>query len=407
MGNLMAKKFKSESLIRAGIVILAAQAIFLFANFFYHFISARMLGPEEYAVVASIFSIFYLISVGSAAIQNTATKFISRFRAEKTPEKEYYFFKRGTKEILAVSAALTLAYLILSPLIAGFLNISVISVIISCPAIILFALTPFNRGILQGQQKFKILGINLIIEGLTRLGLAVILIILGLKSNGAIAAVSIGSAAALIFTFPVLNLKKTAKKARLEGADIYKFAIIAFIALFFVNALYNFDIFLVKHFFSAEQAGFYATVSLLGKVIFFGATAIGLVMFPKVAEMHSKGQKIRKVYIKSMIFAVLISALAILVYFLFPEIIVSLLFGERYISISPLLWQFGVFMMLLSLSYISVLKKLAIGKKRFIANIVIALAAEIILISLFHSSLEQVILILNAVSALLFFTLLK
>jgi O-antigen/teichoic acid export membrane protein len=404
----MLKKTNSESLIKASIAILIAQAIFLIANFLYHFLSARLLGPAEYATVASIFSIFYLVTVGSSAIQNTATKYVSGFKAKKDYKKISLFFKRGFRKIFLVSLFLFAVYLAISPLIASFLNIPLIAVLISSPAIILFALVPFNRGILQGLQKFGSLGINLIAEGLIRLALALALIFLGLKSNGALAAVSIATLVAVLITFPSLKLEKAKGKINIDRKGLYRFVFISFIALFLVNAIYNMDVFLVKHFFSAEQAGHYAAISLLGKIVFFGATAIGLVMFPKVSEMHlNDRKKAGSIFMKALGFTLIISALITAVYFLFPNLIVSLLFGSEYESIIPLIGFFGIFMTFLSLSYICVLNKLALGRKKFIIILGIAAIAEIALISLFHSSLQQIVTILIILNAFLFISLLK
>ena len=261
---------------------------------------------------------------------------------------------------------------------------------------------------LQGLQKFNSLGVSLILEGIVRLSLALAFIFMGFKANGAIAAVPIATAVAVILSFFPLKLKKSKGNLKLNRKEIYKFTFMSFIALFLVNAIYNLDIFLVKHFFSAEQAGYYAAISLLGKIVFFGATAIGLVMFPKVSEMHIKDKKAAKsIFKKALGFTLLISAAVVAVYFLIPTFLVSLLFGSQYLAIIPLIGFFGVFMAMLSLSYICVLMKLATGKRRFIFNLLIAVIAEIILICIFHESLEQIILNLIAVNSLLLISLIK
>ena len=351
MDSIMTKKTDSGSLIRAGIIILIAQAVFLAANFIYHFLSARFLGPAEYAVVASLFSIFYLVSVGSAAIQNTATKYVSEFKAEKNDNKIALFFRRGFRKILVISFLFFIAYLAISPLIASFLHIPLISVLISSPVIILFSLIPFNRGIMQGLQKFGSLGVNTALEGIIKLALALAFIFAGLKANGVIAAVPIATAVAIVLSFFPLKLKKAKGALKLDTKEIYKFTFISFIALFLVNTIYNLDIFLVKHYFSAEQAGYYAAISLLGKIVFFGATAIGLVMFPKVSEMHLNDKKTARIIFKKALgFTLLISLLITAVYFLFSKILVSILFGAQYMTIAPFIGFFGVFMSMLSLS---------------------------------------------------------
>ena len=406
----MAKKTHSDSLIKAGFVILLAYGLFNLANFVYHFMAARMLGPAEYAIVASLFSIVYLISIGSVTLQNVATKFTAEFKAKKEPEKIAYFFRRGLNKLLIFSIVIFAVYCIISPLIANFLKIPLISVLLLGPFLIISVLIPFNRGIMQGMQKFNSLGISLIIEGVIKIIFAFLLIYLGFKANGAIFAAVIGIAVAFIFTFPALKFNNKAKKIKLklESKEVYRFTLISFIALFMATAIYSIDVFLVKHFFSAEIAGHYAALSLLGKIVFFGATSIGTVMFPKISEMHLKSKgKTRKIFKRSLLFTFIISASITLIYFFFSKLIVSIVFGADYLSIIPLLGYFGIFMLLFSLSYICILNKLATEKKKFIFNIIIALVLEIVLISLFHGSLSQIVYGLITINALLFISLLK
>jgi len=402
----MKNKIGNESIVRAGFVILIANAIYQIANFLYHFFSARMLGPAEYSIVASLFSIIYLVGMGSMTIQNTITKFTAKFKAENEKGKISYLFHRGSRKLFIYSIILTAIFLCISPLIANFLKIPIIPILIISPFIILAFLIPINRGVLQGIQNFKALGLNLILEGMTKLILALLLIYLGFKANGAIFAVLVSLIVAFIFTFPSLKFKKE-KTAKIDSKEIYKFSIISFMALFLITAIYNVDIFLVKHFFSAEQAGHYAVLSLLGKIIFFGATSIGLVMFPKISAQEKEKDKNKKVFKKSIIFTSIISVFIAAIYYLFSKQIVSIAFGQNYIDISGMLGAFGIFMVFLSLSYICILHKLAIGKKKFIINILIALLLEIILIVLFHATLSQIVTSLIILNILLFISLLN
>jgi len=399
----MKNKIANDSLVRAGFIILVAYGIYQATNFLYHFFSARMLGPAEYSIVASLFSIIYLIGIGSTTIQNTITKFTARFKAENNLGKVSYLFHRGLKKLFVYSIILTAIFLIISPLIADFLKIPLISVVILGPIILISVLLPLNKGLLQGLQNFKGLGINMIIEGVIKLFLAITLIYLGFKANGAIFAVVVSILIAFLFTFPLLKFKKE-KPVKIDSKEIYKFSLLLFIALFLITAVYNVDIFLVKHFFSAETAGHYAVLSLLGKIIFFAATSIGLVMFPKVVEGKSNNKRI---FGKSLIFASIISIIIVVIYFALSSQIIGIAFGSNYLSISGLLGIFGISMTLLSLSYICVLHKLGTGKKKFIFNLLAAVIIEIALISLFHSNLSQVVISLIIINALLFISLLK
>jgi O-antigen/teichoic acid export membrane protein len=268
-------------------------------------------------------------------------------------------------------------------------------------SLIFMALIPISRGILQGLQNFKALGINMALEGFLKLALAAILIFAGFKANGAIAAVSLALGAT--FAFSLFPLKLSKKKKSFATKKIYTYSWPVLLALLSITALYTVDLLLVKHFFSAEQTGHYAALSLLGKIVFFGATSIGFVMFPKVAELQIRQLKkdSKKIFKKSLLFTLLIASLTVIAYFLFSDLLIGTIFGTAYLDISKLLGLFGLAMALLSLSYIAVLNKLALGKKKFIWALLAAVVAEIALISLFHGSLQQIVNILIGLNALL------
>ena len=405
MGGQMAKT-DTKSLIRTSFFILFATMAFNAFNFFYHFVAARMLGPEEYGIVASLFSIIYIISIGSTTIQNAITKFTAKFKSRNEFGKIHSMFSRATRRLWGFAIISALIWLILSPFIADFLKISVLNVLTLIPIIMLSAIVPLNRGILQGLQKFKPLGWNMVLEGGIRFVLALVFMYIGFKSNSVISAVSIGMGVAFLFTFASLRLGSS-KKQNFDSKEIYKFSVITLIALTLITVIYSMDVFLVKHFFDATTAGHYAVLSLLGKIVFFGSTAIGLVMFSKVTETHERDKKeSERIFKKSLLFTFIISAAIVLVYFAFSDMLIGRIFGDAYLDIAPLLGWFGLIMTLLSLSYMAVLHKLAIGKKKFIYLIAVGVLAEIILIALFHSSLYQVILSLIVLNAALCISLL-
>ena len=60
--------------------------------------------------------------------------------------------------------------------------------------------------------------------------------------------------------------------------------------------MYSLDIILAKRFFSAEDAGKYAVISMLGKMIFFGTAAIGKAMFPFTSENYESGKERERAY---------------------------------------------------------------------------------------------------------------
>ena len=104
----------------------------------------------------------------------------------------------------------------------------------------------------------------------------------------------------------------------------------------------NLDIILVKHYFPAEEAGLYAAVSTIGKIILYATGPIVSVMFPMISEQTAKKEKHYKIFLLSLTMT-LVGALIILgIYVIAPGKVISILYGGTYASLYYLLPQVGV-----------------------------------------------------------------
>jgi len=79
--------------------------------------------------------------------------------------------------------------------------------------------------------------------------------------------------------------------------------------------------------------------------------------------------------------------------FLFPELVVGILFGEAYLSIAPLLGLYAVATTLYSLSNVVITYRLSIGNGQGGTLAVIGGVAQVIALWFFHSSLQQVVVV--------------
>lgn len=175
---------------------------------------------------------------------------------------------------------------------------------------------------------------------------------------------------------------------------------------FAITSLYTSDIILVKHFFSSFDTGIYASLSTLGKIIFFGTSPIASVMFPLVSQKQSKGEGYRKIFIYSLLATSILAFIALVIYWLVPELAIRLLYGSAYLEATNLLVWFGIFMTLFTLSSLVINYNLSLGKMKIVIFPLVAAILQIILIWFYHYSLFEVILISIGVSALLLTALL-
>ncbi|HQP92037.1 MAG TPA: oligosaccharide flippase family protein, partial [Candidatus Omnitrophota bacterium] len=168
--------------------------------------------------------------------------------------------------------------------------------------------------------------------------------------------------------------------------------------------LTNTDIILVKHFFSPADAGYYSVAQTIGKIVLFVPGAIGVVMFPKIVETHSKKMN-TLVVLKKCLWAVgFLSGFAFLLSLLFPNIILNILTGHSQPEAVSLVKYFALSMTFFALVNILMIYHLSLHNMKFIYFMLFVSLLQLTAISLLHSSLEQVLIIMVLCSVLLFST---
>lgn len=376
-------------------------------GFLFNFYVARKLGPEDFGVFAALVSLLYILIVPLTTIQTTITKFVSTFKVSNEYGKIKYLFMRSIYKLLIFGIIFIVLFLSFGKLIIDFLNISSFFPLILLSIFFLFSLIlPVSRGVLQGLQKFKSLGYNFILEGVSKFLFVVIFIVIGLGINGALTAVILSYLVSFVISFYSLKFILKMEKTKFDTKHIYFYSFPVLITTFLLTAIYTIDAILVKHFFNATEAGYYLATSKLGTIIYFATGAVNLVLFPQVSELHLKNEGHKKILFRALGIVLLLTVSITLFYFLFPRFIVMLLFGNNYLIIKDYIGLFGIVMSLFSLIYIICFYNLSINRTGFIYILFLFILAEAILIWLFHSSIVQVIYILLALLSFLLLSLL-
>jgi len=298
--------------------------------------------------------------------------------------------------------------LVISPVISSFLKIHNISYFILIAVSFLFSLqSGLNRSILQGLLRFKEMVITVLAENSTKLILSIGFVYLGFKVGGAIFALVVAALLGWYVTKQYLRYSKTRKpNFTPDIKSMLMFTIPVFIQNFATTSLYSSDVILVKHFFSSHDAGIYAALSTLGKIIFFAAGPIGAVMFPLVSKRSAKGENYKRVFKFSFVATVFLSGAILSVYLLFPSLAIQLLYGSLFLEASSLLLWFGIFITFFTLASLIINYTLSLGRTRVVIFPAIAAVFQIVLIWFFHDSLFSIILISILVNALLLVALL-
>ena len=301
----------------------------------------------------------------------------------------------------------------LSGVIAQFFHISnTVPVIITLSAIVVSFIYLVNRGVLQGTQKFIPLVSTGVVESVIKLAIGVLLVKLGFGLNGAVSALVLSLAAgylvSIFFILPILN-KKTKKKEEAFGfnrKEILSYSVPALLVAVILAALINLDIILVKHYFPAEDAGLYAAISTVAKIIFYMLAPIVSVMFPMISEQKTKGNKHYKIFLLSIFLTIMGGLIIMAVYTVAPGLVIKILYGNEYVLFFYLLPEVGLLMLFYTLVNLIANYYMAIKNFLFLWVGAVIMVSQVIVVALWHPDILTVVRVFVINQGLLFFIML-
>lgn len=361
-------------------------------NYLYNLLLGRFLGPTQFADAAILITLLLVLSFVAMTFQLTVTKFTVELesRAKKTLIAKSYQYALSTGIVLGMATVV-----FASELQSIFQTQSSGMFIAFGLAIPLYFIMSVNRGILQGDHQFSKLAMTYQLEMLGRLFLTfTFLILFDLPSEYAVSiAIALSFIAGLI---PFKKLPVAATGAvRLSKEHQKK------ILMFFVlTACYeltqivcnNSDILLVKHYFPSYDAGLYASLALIGRVVYFVTWMFVMLLLPQVLEKRKQGKNAVPVLKKYLGYISLLSIAIVSFTFLFPEFAVAVLFGEQYQSISSLLGWYALATSFFALSNIFAYYFLSIDRYQPIIITAVFGMLQVVGIIFFHDSLFEVVM---------------
>lgn len=369
-------------------------------NWIFNLQAGRMLTKEDFATLSVFISLQYLSTVPANALSTTVSRFTAFYSQKGEREKHFFFFRQYWWLAWCLGILFLTSFIFFKDSIQTFFAIDSQNLIIlfSLLLIPLFLLA-FEKGTLSGQFAFIWLGILVIVEALTKLLILLFGSSLGVSNlNLAVLALPLSIIAAwfigLIITrsyhpLPIGKIKNQFKEN--ESKETYQFLSNSFFAGLGVVLIYSLDILLIKHYFPSNEAGIFSTLSLLGKMLFFGAGSLIGLLIPLTARDLAKNLSGRKPFLILLSVVTTIGISVWMAYLLIPEIVIRLLLTERGFVAIPYLAKYSLAMLFLVIAVCFSTYNLA--KKNYLPSrlIIVAAVIEAVLIIFFHNSLHQVV----------------
>jgi O-antigen/teichoic acid export membrane protein len=378
----------------SGSAIMLLSSVFVGGmNLIYNFAVAHELGAGKFGHASVIYTLLMLLSSVTLSFQLVCSKYVARSGSVAERVAIYRLLHRWSWAAgIAVGACLALV----SSSVTHYLNLPTTEfILILAAGIVFYVPLGVRRGFMQGTYDFVPLATNFALEVIVKLIGALVLMSAGYGVKGVAGAISASVIVAYFVGIPRKHhvpgeVPQTNLRAGVgEGVQ----AITFFVGQVIIN---NLDIVLVKHFFDASQAGVYAAIALVGRVVYMLSWSVVSSMFPFSAGIRSEGKDARTVLSTALTLVAIISGFFTLGAWIAPPGLWHVLLGSGFPSeghrfYSSLLVLYALTTALYSLGV--VLMTYEISRK--IGNVswmqLGFSGAIIVAIYLFHGTLQTVI----------------
>lgn len=313
--------------VLSGSAIMLVSSVFVgVMNLIYNFAVAHKLGAGQFGHASAIYTVLMLLSSVTLSFQLLCSKFVARSDSESERIAIYNLLHRRS---WLAGLGVGLALLGASSAISDYLNLpSPLLVRVLAIGIVFYVPLGTRRGFMQGTYDFVPLAVNFSLEAVVKLIGAVALMSAGYSAEGVVGAISASLIVAYFVAIPSKHhLGKVQQTTLRAGMEEGVQAVIFFIGQVIIN---NLDIVLVKHFFDATQAGVYAAIALIGRVVYMLSWSVVSSMFPFSAGVRSHEKDGRAVLTTALLLASGISGLFIFAAWLMPRGLWHILLGAGF-----------------------------------------------------------------------------
>ncbi len=395
--------------LQASTVVFIGSVAANFLNYAFNLVMGRLLPPEIYGELVALFTLLVIVSVPGGTITMVLSKYTADHMAKGETDAVSALRRATRVPMYYLGVGSFILTLILALPLSSYLHVPLVPMLIFSLLLPLSFFTASNNGFLQGLQAFKALSISNVINALLKFAFSIFFVLLGLSIGGIVCALIIASLLAFTYGWWVLRRRmphtgtpSTETNWYTVFRDKRHYIGFTFLATLLLAIFVNVDTLLAKHYLEPFIAGEYAALSVLGKIITYGSAAVLVVLFPMTSASHTaRDGKTGRLLAFSLAIVGLASVFLVVLFGTFPSYIISLLFGPEYLGGAPYLVYFAGAMGLSSMATVFTQYFLATHHKTFIYPLSILALAEIIGISIFHTSIIAIVLVSLSTSAIL------
>ncbi|MEV0249552.1 polysaccharide biosynthesis protein [Nocardia sp. NPDC050712] len=354
------------------------------AGYLLQVLASRWLGVAGFSEFASLLAVQLLCAVPALALQNVVARELVRGASVSA--------LRGLQWRCAVIVAALAAVLV--PLVTLALDVNVLACAAALGAAPALVLLSGEQGILQGSNRFRRLAVVLGVAGIARVVPALAVLVLGGGTAAALAAAALGLTAAAAFARFVAGAPQV--RAVLTEHTVGVLPVIrAAQVQAALMALSSADLIVVRMVLGdTDDASRYALGTVAAKIAFWLPQAVGVVLYPRMAQPTQSARAIRDALaVLSGIGVVAVLGAAV------AAPLAPLFAGSDYAPIQGLLWLFALHGAILAVLQGAVLSAIALDRTALATLAWVGLAVEVTLTLLFAHSISTLITLCVCVAA--------
>ncbi|MFD6895945.1 polysaccharide biosynthesis protein [Rhodococcus sp. NPDC060086] len=358
------------------------------ASYLLHLPAGRWLGPAGYGEFASLLAAQLVLAVPALALQTVIAR-------EAVHGADTAVLRRLGYRCALIAAVVALA---LVPVVSWALDTSIAGAFGSLVTAPLLVLLATEQGLLQGRARFAALSVVLAAAGIAKVVPAVGVLAAGGGAGAALLAGAVGTGVVAVAAALFVGRGEPRHPAggadagpHIPGAAAVLRASQVQLALI---ALTSLDLLLARMLLDADSAGLYALGAVATKVAFWLPQAVGVVLYPRMANPADSASAVRSALAVLVgLGAALVAAAALCA----P--VVPLLVGDAYVPVQSLLWLFALQGACLAVLQGALLSAIA-GDRTSLAGVAwVGLTVEAVLMATVASTMEQFIAVAVGVAA--------
>ena len=383
-----------DRILRGSAILLFSTGLVAATNLLYNILIARMLGAAGFGNASALYTLLMMLAAITFSFQIVTSKFIARNSETQIRAQIYARMSRRAWQV-----GLGIAVLIASGgvYLKSYFNLPTLHDLwLLAVAVGVYIPLGVRRGKLQGCYDFRALAINVVVEVLVKFGGALLFLHFGMGVTGVMLAVLLSIVAAYLVGGPgaEYRVKPGLIKVAPLGEGVQ--ALFYFIGQVILS---NLDILLVKHFFALSEAGIYAAVALVGRVVFMLSWSVVSSMFPiSATASHTDRRAGRSLLNTGLLLVGGITSLFVLAVALVPEAVWNAVLGSSFLlktpsAFSSLLTEYAAMTGIYSIAVVIMMYEIS---RRIGTAAWVQLGASVLMAAViwrFHDSLPQVILV--------------